>query len=86
MTKPFATDRLLDLWSTPLPDGEAAEEAFRDLYTDPVTVNGASLTAADLSTGPGPYRECSPGYSAKSSTSPTPATRSQSPFAYPAGT
>ena len=48
MTKPFVIDRLLDLWSAPLPEGEAAEEAFRELYTDPVTVNGASLTAADL--------------------------------------
>jgi predicted ester cyclase len=41
-------DRLLRLWTEPLPDGPAAEEAFRALYTDPVTVNGSALTAADL--------------------------------------
>ncbi len=41
-------ERLLELWTDPLPDGPAAEDAFRALYTDPVTVNGASLTAADL--------------------------------------
>ena len=28
--------------------GDAAEEAFRALYTDPVRVNGALLTAADM--------------------------------------
>jgi len=31
-----------------LPDGPAAEDAFRTLYTDPVVVNGVPLTAADL--------------------------------------
>ena len=41
-------ERLLRLWTDPLPDGPPAEDAFRALYTDPVTVNGASLTAADL--------------------------------------
>ena len=45
---PFDVDRLLRLWSEPLPDGGAAEEAFRAVYTDPVTVNGTPLTAADL--------------------------------------
>ncbi|MGY1673631.1 ester cyclase [Geodermatophilus sp. SYSU D00710] len=44
----FDVDRLLRLWTDPLPDGSAAEEAFRALYTDPVTVNGHPLTAADL--------------------------------------
>ena len=47
---PFDVDRLLRLWSEPLPDGGAAEEAFRAVYTDPVTVNGTPLTAADLVT------------------------------------
>ena len=47
---PFDVDRLLRLWSEPLPDGGAAEEAFRAVYTDPVTVNGTTLTAADLVT------------------------------------
>jgi predicted ester cyclase len=44
----FDVDRLLRLWTEPLPAGAAAEEAFRAVYTDPVTVNGAALTAADL--------------------------------------
>ncbi len=41
-------DRLLRLWAEPLPDGSAAEPAFRELYTDPVVVNGAELSVADL--------------------------------------
>jgi ketosteroid isomerase-like protein len=45
----FDVDRLLRLWSEPLPDDDAAAaDAFRALYTDPVRVNGADLTAADL--------------------------------------
>jgi predicted ester cyclase len=44
----FDVDRLLRLWTEPLPGGPAAEEAFRAVYTDPVTVNGSALTAADL--------------------------------------
>jgi ketosteroid isomerase-like protein len=46
---PFDVQRLLRLWTDPLPaDDEGASAAFRELYTDPVTVNGLSLTAADL--------------------------------------
>jgi ketosteroid isomerase-like protein len=44
----FDADRLLRLWTDPLPEGPAAEEAFRVVYTDPVTVNGVRLRAADL--------------------------------------
>jgi predicted ester cyclase len=45
----FDTERLLRLWTRPLPeDDAAAADAFRELYTDPVEVNGARLTAADL--------------------------------------
>src|SRR3954449_8479148 len=45
----FDVDRLLRLWTDPLPDDDAdAAAAFRALYTDPVRVNGADLTAADL--------------------------------------
>ncbi|MGY1784402.1 ester cyclase [Geodermatophilus sp. SYSU D00698] len=44
----FDVDRLLRLWTDPLPGGPAAEEAFRAVYTDPVTVNGRPLAAADL--------------------------------------
>jgi ketosteroid isomerase-like protein len=41
--------RLLDLWSTPLPaDDTAALAAFGALYTDPVTINGAAMSLADL--------------------------------------
>ena len=45
----FDVDRLLQLWTDPLPD-DAAEAAavFRELYADPVTVNGTPLTASDL--------------------------------------
>ena len=46
---PFDVQRLLRLWNDPLPaDDGAAAAAFRELYSDPVTVNGTSLTAADL--------------------------------------
>jgi ketosteroid isomerase-like protein len=45
----FDVDGLLRLWTDPLPDDDAAAaEAFREVYTDPVRVNGADLTAADL--------------------------------------
>jgi hypothetical protein len=45
----FDVERLLRLWTDPLPeDDESAGAAFRELYTDPVTVNGVPLTAADL--------------------------------------
>jgi hypothetical protein len=42
-------DDLMRLWSQPLPtDDAAAEAAVRRLYTDPVTINGAPMSAADL--------------------------------------
>ena len=45
----FDVERLLRLWTDPLPeDDDAARAAFGELYTDPVTVNGAELTTADL--------------------------------------
>lgn len=47
----FDVERLLRLWTEPLPeDDAAAAETFRGLYTDPVTVNGTPVTAADLVT------------------------------------
>jgi len=46
----FDVDQLLRLWSDPIPDGPAGEEAFRAVYTDPVTINGSSFTVADLVT------------------------------------
>jgi len=43
------TNRLLSLWSDGLPaDDESAVRAFRELYTDPVPVNGTPMTATDL--------------------------------------
>jgi uncharacterized protein YndB with AHSA1/START domain/predicted ester cyclase len=42
-------EQLLRLWTDPLPeDDDAAAEAFRHLYADPVTVNGTQLTARDM--------------------------------------
>jgi len=46
---PFDVERLLRLWTDPLPeDDAAAAESFRTLYADPVTVNGTPIAAADL--------------------------------------
>ncbi|MEW9551002.1 hypothetical protein [Nonomuraea sp. NPDC050783] len=44
----FDVEGLLRLWTEPLPPPGEAEAAFRAYYTDPVRVNGALLTAADL--------------------------------------
>jgi len=46
---PFDVERLLRIWTDPLPeDDAAAAAAFREIYTDPVTVNGTPLPASDL--------------------------------------
>ena len=46
---PFDVDRLLGLWTDALPeDDDAASDAFRELYTDPVTVYGAVLSPMHL--------------------------------------
>jgi hypothetical protein len=46
---PDLVTRLMDLWSTPLPaDDAVALAAFRELYTDPVDVNGTTTSLADL--------------------------------------
>ena len=44
----FDLHALLDLWTQPPADDSEAVEAFRRLYADPVPVNGAALSAADL--------------------------------------
>lgn len=44
----FAIDTLLDLWQQPWKPGPAAEDAFRQHYTDPVTINGEPATVATL--------------------------------------
>lgn len=42
-------EKLLRFWTEPLPDDdEGAADAFRQLYADPVTVNGTPLDAADM--------------------------------------
>jgi hypothetical protein len=45
---PAVVTALLDLWTNPPADLAAATTAFRALYTDPVRVNGAWLSAEDL--------------------------------------
>ena len=45
---PFDVERLLRLWSEPLGDDDAAAAAFREIYADPVSVNGAPVSAAEL--------------------------------------
>jgi predicted ester cyclase len=46
---PFDVERMLRLWTDPLPEDDgAAADAFRELYDDPVTVNGTPVTAFDL--------------------------------------
>lgn len=42
------TDRLMGLWADPPVDDAAALAALRALYTDPVQINGITLTALDL--------------------------------------
>ncbi|MFB9717450.1 ester cyclase [Planobispora longispora] len=45
---PTLIDRILGLWLEPPADPAAAEAAFRAIYADPLSVNDAVLTAADL--------------------------------------
>ena len=44
----FDIPALLDLWTRPQLDAAKAAEDFRELYADPVRINGALLTADDL--------------------------------------
>ena len=41
-------DRLLPLWTQPVDSRDDAEAAFREVYADPVMVNGAETSVADL--------------------------------------
>ena len=41
-------ERLMRLWATPPADDAAALAELRALYTDPVQINGATMTADDL--------------------------------------
>jgi ketosteroid isomerase-like protein len=46
---PDLVERLMGLWSAPLPDDEAAAlDAFRAVYTDPVVLNGTTTALVDL--------------------------------------
>ena len=44
----FDVERVLRLWTELPSDDEAAEAAFRELYADPVVINGAAVDAAGL--------------------------------------
>jgi hypothetical protein len=42
-------DSLFQLWTRPIPtDDAAATAAFAEVYTDPVRINGADMSVADL--------------------------------------
>ena len=41
-------DRLMALWADPPADDDSALAAVRALYSDPVRINGAPMTAVDL--------------------------------------
>lgn len=41
-------ERLLPLWTHPVDDRDDPEAAFRDLYADPVTVNGTEMPIPEL--------------------------------------
>lgn len=41
-------ERLLDLWSAPIPDLHEARASFAMLYTDPVTINGGEVPLSAL--------------------------------------
>jgi hypothetical protein len=41
-------DRLFMLWTQPVDSRDDAEAAFREVYADPVVVNGAAMPVADL--------------------------------------
>ena len=47
-TAAIDTDRLMGLWADPPADDDAALAAIRALYTDPVQINGTTMTALDL--------------------------------------
>ncbi len=44
----FDVDRLMDVWMHPAASTADAAQAFRELYHDPVVVNGSSIGAEDL--------------------------------------
>ena len=41
-------ERALDLWTEPIPAGDAGQAAFRAVYADPLLVNGTLTPLADV--------------------------------------
>jgi ketosteroid isomerase-like protein len=41
-------ERLVELWTRPVPAADEALAAFREAYTDPVVVNGVEVPVTDL--------------------------------------
>ena len=41
-------ERLVRLWTEPVSDSGAAQAAFRETYTDPVSINGVDVSLSDL--------------------------------------
>jgi len=48
LTAMRVVERLLRLWTEPLPPPAEAVAAFREAYTDPVSVNGVDMSVAAL--------------------------------------
>jgi hypothetical protein len=48
MTTTIDTEQLMGLWADPPADDTAALAGLRALYTDPVQINGTTMTAHDL--------------------------------------
>ena len=44
----FDVERLMDVWMQPSPKTADGVHAFRELYHDPVVVNGSAISAEDL--------------------------------------
>jgi hypothetical protein len=53
----FDIDGLLELWSTPHADRDAAVAAFGRWYADPVAINGTPMSLADLAARADAVRE-----------------------------
>ncbi len=57
---PSLLDRLLALWQEPVEERDDPEAAFRELYADPVSINGVSTPEASWSSGQRLYSGASP--------------------------
>jgi hypothetical protein len=61
-------DQVLDLWQEPIDKRDDPEAAFRELYADPVSINGVPTSVSVLSSGHALYSEALPGSRPRSST------------------